>query len=199
MQFIKKHWSTLHLTALGTELFPSPPIRGYRRSSNLREMLTKSTIQYPPIPRILPVDTPVSCSMPNCHYCRLLNMRHGYVRSYISRKTYRVHTHTICQLPNVVYVLSCTKCKVQYVGETKRPIIFRLREHLADIKNRRNQPVSNHFLKSGHLHKHLIPMVLEKIKGDTSLEITTLTRRKAEEKWIYRLRCLTPLGLNVFG
>jgi hypothetical protein len=98
-----------------------------------------------------------------------------------------------------VYVLSCTKCKVQYVGETKRPIQIRLREHLADIKNRRNRPVSTHFLKVGHQHKDLIPMVLEKVRGDTSLESTTLKRREIEKKWIYRLRSLAPLGLNVFG
>ena len=98
---------------------------------------------------------------------------------------------------NVIYCLSCSKCKVQYVGETKRATMIRLKEHLADITNKRNKPVSNHFLKPNHDPSHLVPTILETVSGDPTLATTTSFRRERERIWIYRLRSPTPLGLNV--
>ena len=44
-----------------------------------------------------------------------------------------------------MYLITCTACDEQYVGETKRSLECRLVEHCADARHNRNTPVAIHF------------------------------------------------------
>ena len=56
----------------------------------------------------------------------------------------------ICLTYNIIYVIHCTKYAQLYVGETGRTLDTRFKEHLADIKHRRDKPVANYFKQTGH-------------------------------------------------
>ncbi|KYQ50018.1 hypothetical protein ALC60_10894, partial [Trachymyrmex zeteki] len=53
---------------------------------------------------------------------------------------------------NVVYKINCSNCKASYVGQTKRKLITRLKEHKANIKKPCTEltVVSQHQLKHNH-------------------------------------------------
>ena len=69
-----------------------------------------------------------------------------------------------CKTANVVYVIECTKCKKQYVGETENALHIRMNGHRSDIEHRRlEKPVANHFNSEGHSLKNLSIFVIEQI------------------------------------
>lgn len=101
-----------------------------------------------------------------------------------------------CELYNLVYLITCNTCLKQYVGETKRTIRVRLKEHLADIKHSRDSPMANHFNARDHAHFTMGVTVIDLIKGETDNPSTTSWRRSRESYWIHQLRSLKPLGIN---
>ena len=54
-----------------------------------------------------------------------------------------------CLTYKVAYVIHCTKCAQLYIELTGRTFDTRFKEHVADIKHRRDKPVTNHFSKTG--------------------------------------------------
>ena len=69
-----------------------------------------------------------------------------------------------CKTVNAVYVIECTRCNKQYVGETENVLHIRINGHQSDIKNRRlEKPVARHFNSEGHSLEDLCIFVIEQI------------------------------------
>lgn len=92
---------------------------------------------------------------------------------------------------NCVYLIFCKQCQAQYVGETRNPLRTRLYAHRHNILRGRKTDTTlvQHFQRHG-LH-NLRMMGLESRAG-----WSTGQRRAAERKWIKRLGCIIPHGLN---
>ena len=70
--------------------------------------------------------------------------------------------HITCEINNVIFLITCTKCHKQYVSETCRAIRKRMFEHKASIrKDGQPTPVSHHFRNDGHSHRNMLFSVLE--------------------------------------
>ena len=65
------------------------------------------------------------------------------VKSKTSSRTYT--TNVNCNTRHVVYLIQCSNCKHQYVGQTFNSIKRRLVQHLANIKNKKATPLYEHF------------------------------------------------------
>ena len=114
--------------------------------------------------------------------------------------------HLNCASSNVVYLISCSVCGIQYVGETGRAAGVRWAEHLAKIrKGDRSQLIYSHF-NSDEAHRN-VPLnrrlrfqIIEKIRTDDlpSLEPGLVRKRRVDRElfWISALRTIAPLGLN---
>ena len=92
-------------------------------------------------------------------------------------------------------MIQCTKCHLQYIGETKRRLKDRFNEHRRPIINPSSYnptAVSEHFLASDHtISDHMILIPLEQLytKRDSI--------RKAREAFLIQLgKTLEPAGLN---
>ena len=94
---------------------------------------------------------------------------------------------------NVVYLIECRRCAIQYIGETENALRIRLTGHRSDIKHRRiEMPVAEHFSLPDHSMDDLQVMVIEKIhKEDNEY------RKQKESCWIEMIRSRTPHGLNL--
>ncbi|XP_072046328.1 cholesterol 24-hydroxylase-like [Amphiura filiformis] len=106
--------------------------------------------------------------------------------------THTIHKHLNCQTDNVVYLITCTKKKKQYVGETSRTLEQRLAEHCADARHNRNTPVARHFNQPGHNARNISVICIDKPPKTNST-----MRKKLEKDWIAKLQTSNPHGINM--
>ena len=111
-----------------------------------------------------------------------------------------------CSSASVIYLISCTVCHLQYVGETGRAANVRWAEHLAKIrKGERGQLIYSHFNsddahKDVPLDKRLRFQIIEKVRTDDllGLEPGLIRKRRIDREmfWMSALMTVAPLGLN---
>ena len=74
-----------------------------------------------------------------------------------------------CETFNVIYLIQCRLCNLQYIGETKRRLKDRFNEHRRPILNPTGNyihtAVSEHFLTSKHSDNHMLLLPIEKLKN----------------------------------
>ena len=94
-------------------------------------------------------------------------------------------------------MIQCNRCKLQYIGETKRKLKERFNEHRRTVDNpvSRSKPtnVSEHFILTRNhsaLDMQLIPLEIFYNKRDS-------IRKAREAHLIIRAGTLEPNGLNI--
>ena len=176
-------------------------VRGFRRCKNLRDHLVRAKIT--PIPENQGnnpalISTSNKCGRPRCIYCDKLD-RSGTISAADSDKTYITRTNISCRCTNLIYALHCQHCGKIYVGQTKRRLMDRLMEHFRNIRNRcPTHIIGRHYNSDTHSGlQDLRVYVLEFIRAHPDSKAAAAIRDTAERRWIYRLRSLAPLGLNL--
>ncbi|XP_060073403.1 uncharacterized protein LOC132553191 [Ylistrum balloti] len=86
----------------------------------------------------------------NCRICvYMCNTEH--VKSSSNNRSHKITKYIDCQSINAIYLITCKKCNIQYVGQTSNTINIRIRNHLYDIYRRdESKPVAAHFSSPGH-------------------------------------------------
>ena len=135
------------------------------------------------------------CNKTNCTVCPFIEDGRNLYTFYSTGQTFKIKSHITCETSNIIYMIQCTKCNLQYIGETKRRLKDRFNEHRRPIINPfcsyTPTAVSRHFLTSGHAEDHMILIPLEQLH--TSRD----SIRKAREAFlIHRGKTLEPAGLN---
>ena len=99
-----------------------------------------------------------------CTYCPLIKNKDRVSCNFTkkSHRTIDLPKHITCEISNVIYLITCSKCQKHYVGETSRALRKRMYEHKSSAqKDGQITPVSRHFKSDGHSHKHMQFTVLE--------------------------------------
>ena len=81
-----------------------------------------------------------------------------------------------CGSENIIYLITCTKCGIQYVGETVNTLRFRMNAHRQSIKDKKETLVANHFNNTCSLD-HLSVQPFEIIGGDGRSEKSAKQRK----------------------
>ena len=178
-------------------------VRGFRRCRNLRDHLVRARLPPAPIKGDDPDPDPEPhnniCGRVRCIYCDKLD-RTGRITTPVTNRSYVTRTNVTCRCSNLIYALVCQTCGKIYVGQTKRRIMDRLMEHFRSIRQNNNTlMVSRHYNSTGHNGiEDMRVYILEFINAHPDSAIAARTRDTTEKRWIYRLRSLTPMGLNLF-
>lgn len=196
-RLVYKHWHIAKNDPILGPLLPVRPQIVFRGAPSIKSCVAPSVCD-PPIKKPMFFQNLVG-------YYRCRNCAVCSVNAITERKVSQFHSNSIsldfsiksfitCSTTNVVYLLTCP-CGLQYV----RPLQVRLNEHIGNIRRGfKGHPVSKHYLE---VHK-------QDPRGTTFIGIDRLKlpwrggpkRRaisKLEMEWIYKIRCLRPLGLNV--
>jgi predicted GIY-YIG superfamily endonuclease len=93
---------------------------------------------------------------------------------------------------NVVYAIKCASCGQLYIGETKRMLSERFREHRRDVISKKTDisPVAQHFTNSGHNLEDMSVAILAQCTNERQ-------RKMLEMRIIQKLGTLFPKGMNV--
>ena len=103
-----------------------------------------------------------------------------------------------CKSQNVVYLMTCNKCNLQYVGETATPLKDRMSRHKSPSSA--CQHVSYHINETCIGAKFSV-QIIEKLPGSGYVrnkvcpEIRS-ERLNREDYWMKTLRTIYPYGLN---
>ncbi len=135
------------------------------------------------------------CCKRRCATCNFINTDNE-VRSASTGYWFKIQQNSNCESKNVVYLLSCKKCGLQYVGETKRSLWQRFGEHKNSVKNKKmNTLMVQHFNQVGHSVEDMTIMVLhQNDNGQGSGVKGGLIQ--CEDFYIRLLNTVYPYGLN---
>ena len=134
----------------------------------------------------------IPCNNPRCNTCAHLNCTE-YFSSTITRKTYPIRYPATCTTRNIIYLITCSKCKKQYVGMTTKQLNARIHNHRPNIKRDLTMYMCIHFNLPDHSVNNLSVQVIEVVPQSGHLKEQL---QHLERYWIHTLQTLQPKGLN---
>ena len=124
----KSFFPLLHTSSRLKQAIPETPIVAYRRPKNLRDLLVSAQLK--------PTEFAPAHGSAACGGSRCLTCQHIQTGTTVRSSTGRIHqvcATATCKTRNVIYLIECKCCRLQYVGETKNPLHIRLNGHRNDI------------------------------------------------------------------
>ena len=143
------------------EVFPAPPLVAYRVPPNLRVKLIRSKL--PPIQTRQKRQINGMKKCLNCPICPFVS-EGKVVKATVTSATVDINSPVTCQTTNIIYCITCNKCRQQYIGTSERSLQKRFSEHRDYVKNEHlNKATGWHFNKKGHSVSDMKVTILEKV------------------------------------
>lgn len=155
-------------------------IAAFRRNKNLHDLLIKAKV--PPL------------SEPRRRDQGQFFQHRKWLRSRFNGNVFLSLCKGTPRSKNCVYLISCKKCGIQYVGETGNTLLTRFTQHRYNILHKKNTHT--------YLVKHFLSHGWDSVTA-TVIQLnprwTPQLRRRAEKTWIAKLDTVHPRGLNEKG
>ena len=192
---IKKHYNLLLSSNRCKKVFQHLPVVAFRRSPNLRDLLVTAKLSSNSAKPQLPSGS-FRCGR-NCATCPYISHGLTTYTFFSTGETRPIKSNLTCDTKNLIYIIQCNRCNLQYIGETKRRLKDRFNEHrrTIDNPNAKSKPTTaaEHFLSStNHTANDMQLIPIEKISSNRD------SIRKAREAFlIQKGRTIVPDGLNI--
>ena len=137
------------------------------------------------------------CCSVRCNTCHYISQGSTFV-SNVTKKSYNVVSPNLsmdCTSDNVVYLITCKKCGIQYVGETSQKLRSRFSNHRNRLKKLTNLYLYHHFSSDGHSVDDMSIMPIEELTSSDRVSATS-QRLEREDYWCKELCTYYPYGLN---
>ena len=145
------------------EIFPSVPLIAYRRQKNLREYLIRAKVPKNTSRPKRKLPGMKKCN--KCVYCSYINTG-DHAKSSASNYHHQITHEVNCNSCNIIYLITCAKCNIQYVGETDRRLKDRFAEHQGYVRNKHlDKATGAHFNEKGHHLSDMRITILEHISN----------------------------------
>lgn len=139
------------------------------------------------------------CGSKRCKTCQHVS-ESGTFTSNITHKCYNVvspNPSMDCNTKNVIYLISCTRCGVQYVGETGQKLRNRINNHRNRLRKLSALYLYQHFNSDGHTEDDISIMPIEEVTLSPEDKMSLSAKRLEREDFWYRELCTVyPYGLN---
>lgn len=132
----------------------------------------------------------VRCPNIRCKACAYIVETSTFSSTYNKRK-FKLKSRFTCASTNIIYLVTCSKCYKQYVGETGRSLRDRVTDHVSCIKLKKDTPIGLHFNHAGHSLKDFTILAIEQFEQNSEA-----SRRIKEHTWQHLLQTAHPLGIN---
>ena len=126
---------------------------------------------------------------------RCFDLDSRLLSSSATGRHYSIQQQLSCSSQNVIYLVTCAKCNLQYVGSTSTEFKVRFRNHKSNmLKNKRTCAI--HYNNSEHEISQINFIIIEQIRSfENSLHLEQLLLTR-EAYWTAQLFTLNPHGLN---
>lgn len=194
-KLVHMHWTNIQNDASLQNIFPEPPITALRANKNIAKHLVRADLKAPPKTNNRPhlrlpshdlTDYCQTCTHSQCSICPFLRPT-AAIQSSATKIIYPINTHYTCTTPKVIYLITCTVCSKQYVGQTAQNLRLRFRHHRNHMHSHTQRPIYRHF--NQHNFTNITIQIIEQ-------ELDDLTRYDRERHWIRTLKTYIPKGLN---
>ena len=136
----------------------------------------------------------------SCSYCPQLNTS-GTFTCKTTNQTLKSKVNINCQTTSCIYLITCSSCGIQYVGQTKNKLLTRFNSHNYDISHNSDTTVARHFNRCPRLNsakfEGLNISVLSFIRTPSDTKAGQAERDKEEKCWIHCLSSVFRQGLNL--
>ena len=199
-EVITTNWEILGKTKTTRPLLDSNIVFGLRRNKNLSDQLVRASTSQKDEQRSPLAETRPCNKIEKCRYCPLLNTTGKFICK-TNGKTYINKTKINCHSSNIIYLITCRSCGIQYVGQTKNKLLTRFQSHHFDISHNNDTIVARHFSKCPkHNPAKFSGMeisILNFIHAPPNSRASQDLRDIEEKRWIHRLASVVPRGLNL--
>ena len=144
-EIINTNWEVLQKTKTTRDIFESKIIFGLRRNKNLSDHLVRASTKTESQHQTYISTHPCNRSS-QCRYCPKIN-HSGQIISKTTGRKFITMVNINCQSSNIIYLITCATCGIQYVGQTRNRLLTRFQGHHFDIQNQNDTTVSRHFNK----------------------------------------------------
>lgn len=111
-----------------------------------------------------------------------------HITSHSNTNKFKIIGHMECSSKNIIYMIECSKCHIQYVGQTSCSLQKRASDHKHMVKTNNTRFLYKHFNTPGHNMTFV---------GIEKLDTTDRTlKHNREAHWILTLNTISPQGLN---
>ena len=130
------------------------------------------------------------CNRKRCSHCSTINESDCFT-STNTASVHKVNYDLSCTSTSVIYLITCKKCKAQYVGQTRQKCANRMNNHKYDIVHFPDTftNVSEHFNSAGHSIQDFSFMPIDRVTNDWK-------RLLKETTWMHVLDTVSPNGMN---
>jgi hypothetical protein len=140
---VQKSITDFFKPVVGDTTSPSDPSTSTMMAPNLTAtILKKDTLPTPGPSKFRGFNF---CNRRDCRYCPLLN-KTGKITCHVTETEHNCMKNISCRSSNLIYAITCTRCGIQYVGQTMLRIKDRFVHHFHDIITcNLDKNVSKHF------------------------------------------------------
>ena len=197
-KIVEENWTLLNKSKTTRTLENAKFIFGLRRNKNLSDLLVRASTRTSS--NVIPNIAKNPCNRSStCRYCPILDTT-GHLVSTTNGRKFTTMRKVNCQSSNLIYVITCNTCKVQYVGQTKNRILTRFQGRFNDIAHDRDTTVARHLnrcVDDKNATANFTITVATFIPAPPESRHAKLHRDREEKCWMHRLSTITQLGLNL--
>ena len=198
---ISKNFYLLQSSTEVKEISPSKSIfPAYRRTKNLKEMLAPLKFRVTSNRNQREENRGCKKCHKKCDLCKNYLIQASKFQTSTIGRQYPIQQVLSCSSRNVIYLTTCAKCNLQYVGSTSTEFKVRFRNHKSNmLKNKRTCELTIHFNDSEHEISHINFSIIEQIRSfENSLHLERLLLTR-EAYWTPQLFTLNPHGLDMIS
>ena len=148
---IKKHFHLLRSSPQIRENFPAKSVfPAYRQTKNLKEVLARSKFRpSSAVNQTVNRGGCFKCDKNRCDLCKNFLLHACKFRSSATGRQYPIRQNLSCSSKNVIYLATCCKCDLQYVGSSSTELKITFCNHKSNmLNNSRTCELAVHFNSS---------------------------------------------------
>ena len=127
-----KNWHLLHINSNLAAIFWNSAILAFRQNKNLRDIIGTKLIEKGKVKRKSTNNMQGKCTSylaNNRTLCYKQVTNATMFRKNLTNRTFHIYHNVKCKSKYVIYLLECTRCKMQYVGKDETDFSIKLKNH----------------------------------------------------------------------